>query len=294
MGYVLLFIAATASALKSYAGKRSSRYVQRMPEVMLTNALRMLLCLLIGCALALLTGKNGLAVQRRTLYCALFNAAALASGVAVWIVTARGSAYLLINVFCMMGMLVSLLCSSLFLHDPIRAAQLPGVALLIGASVVMCGHRRGQGAPLTRRSLILLLANTLINGFQDFGQKLFADLNTGDSTAAFSFYCYLFAAAFLLGGYLFVCRGGERFQPRVIHRVFPFTCMMAVTLFINSYARTQAGGLLSAAQLYPVYKGMDTILGVLMSAFLLREKPNARALTGVGMAFAALILIRLV
>ena len=154
--------------------------------------------------------------------------------------------------------------------------------------------RRGLDTKLTRRSLMLLIANTLAGGLCDFAQKLFADMNAGDSTAVYSFYCYMFAAAFLLCGYMSICRGNGRFQPSVIHRVFPFTCMMAVTQFINTYARTLAGGLLPAAQFYPVYKGLETILGVLMAAFMLREKPDARALIGVSMAFAALLLIRLV
>ena len=166
--------------------------------------------------------------------------------------------------------------------------------LLICASVVMCRHRRGQDTKLTRRSLILLMANTLTSGLCDFAQKLFADMNIDDSTAVYSFYCYVFAAAFLLCGYLLICRGNVHFEPSVIHRVFPFTCMMAVTLFINTYTRTLAGGLLPAAQFYPVYKGLETILGVLMAAFMLREKPNARTLIGVSMAFVALLLVRLV
>lgn len=294
MGYLLLFVAALASSIKGFAGKRSSRYVQRMPEVMLTNALRMLLCLLISSAIAVLTESRGLKAERSTMLCALLYGAMLASNVAVWIMCARESGYLLISVFSMMGMLVSLLCSSLFLHDSIRMIQLPGIVLLIGASIVMCRHRRGQDTKLTRRSLMLLIANTLAGGLCDFAQKLFADMNVGDSTAVYSFYCYVFAAAFLLCGYMSICRGNGRFQPSVIHRVFPFTCMMAVTQFINTYARTLAGGLLPAAQFYPVYKGMETILGVLMAAFMLREKPDARALIGVSMAFAALLLIRLV
>ena len=294
MGYLLLFIAALASAIKGFAGKRSSLYVHRMPEVMLTNALRMLLCLVIGSAIAVLFGSAGLNAQSRTLYCALFYGVMLAAGVAVWIMSAGCSGYLLISVFCMMGMLISLLCSAVFLNDPIRIAQLPGVALLIAASIVMCRHRRGQGTKLDRRSLILLLMNMTTSGLCDFGQKLFADLNTGDSAAVFSFYCYVFAAAFLLCGYVFVCRRGDRFEPAVVRRVFPYTCLMAITLFINTYARTIAGGLLAAAQFYPAYKGLETILGVLMTVFMLHEKPDTRTLIGVGMAFAALLLIRLV
>lgn len=294
MGYLLLLVASLAASVKGFAGKRSSLYVQRMPEIMLTNALRMLLCMLISSVITILAESRGLKVQRSTMLCALLYGATLALNVAIWIMCARGSGYLLVSVFGMMGMLVSLLCSSIFLNDSIHLIQLPGVVLLIGASIVMCRHRRGKDTKLTRRSLILLIANTLTCGLCDFAQKLFADMNTGDSTAVYSFYCYVFAAAFLLCGYLFICGGSERFQPSVIHRVFPYTCLMAVTLFINTYARTLAGRFLPAAQFYPVYKGMETILGVLMAAFVLREKPDSRTLIGVSMAFAALLLIRLV
>ena len=291
MGFLLLFLAALAAAVKGWAGKKTSRVVHQMPDVLFSNALRMLLCLLVGCGLALIVSRRGLRVGRDTLYCALLYAAMLATNVVIWLLCAQGSGYLLISVFGMMGTAVSLLCSALFLHDVIRPAQVPGVLLLIAASGVMC-LRRG-GLRLKARDLALLLADTLTTGLVDFSQKLFADLHTGDTTAAYSFYCYLFAAVFLLGGYLAVCRARQTsFQPAAIRRAFPFTCVMAATLFINNYARTAAAGMLSAALFYPVYKGVDIILGVLMAALALREKPDARTLCGVGMAFAALLILR--
>ena len=289
MGIFLLFIAALASTVKGWAGKKTSRVVLAMPDVMLSNALRMLLCTLIGCGLALLLG--GLAVRRETLLCATLYGAMLAAGVVTWLLCVQGNGYLLVAVFGMLGTGVSLLCSVIFFGETVLPLQLLGVALLILASVAMCPHQRGMR--LSARDLALLLGNTLATGLVDFSYKLFNGLNTGDTNAVYSFYCNVFAAAFLLLAYLVVCRAQRAsHKPAVIRAAFPFTCIMAVTLFINSYARVAAAGMLSAAYFYPVYKGTEIILGALMSAFVLREKPDRGTYCGLGLAFAALLLLR--
>jgi len=68
---------------------------------------------------------------------------------------------------------------------------------------------------------------------------------------------------------------------------------MALCLYLNSFFKTEAAALLPAAQLYPLTQGCGMILSSMMAAVCFGEKPNAKSIAGLGIAFAALLIINL-
>ena len=294
-GLLLTFLSAFSSVCKGLAGKRSSRDVATLPDVFMTNAIRMSLCTVIGLAVVLVTqGASALAVCPATLWSALLYAFALASNVTLWIICIRVTAYIHLDIFGAMNIVVSILLCLLFLGESATLLQIVGALLMLAANGVTCLEKRRAGDKLTLRSLLPLLGLMVSGGLIDFAMKVYNHLGTADSSAAFNFYAFAFTAAFLFAGLVFVThRGPDRVNSAVIRRVFPFTAIMAGTMFLTSFTKTLAGSMLPAVVLIPVYKGVETILGVLAAAFLLKEKPSRGTLLAVCLSFAAIVIINL-
>lgn len=295
-GLLLVFLSALSNVCKALAGKRSSRDVVKLPDIILTNAIRMSLCTVIGLAVVLVTqGASALAVCPATLWSALLYAFALASNVTLWIICIRVTAYIHLDIFGAMSIVVSILLCLLFLDESATLLQIVGALLMLAANGVTCLEKRRVGDKLTFRSLLPLLGLMITGGLIDFAMKIYNHLSTADSSAAFNFYAFAFTAAFLFAGLAFVTRrrSPDRVDSAVIRRVFPFTAIMAVTMFLTSFTKTLAGGMLPAVVLIPIYNGMAIILSVLAAAFLLKEKPSRGTLLAVCLSFAAIVMINL-
>ena len=68
---------------------------------------------------------------------------------------------------------------------------------------------------------------------------------------------------------------------------------MSVCLFLNSYFKTMAAGILPSAILYPLSQGASLILSSFMSMLFFKEKLTAKCITGIALSFAGLLIINL-
>jgi multidrug transporter EmrE-like cation transporter len=68
---------------------------------------------------------------------------------------------------------------------------------------------------------------------------------------------------------------------------------MALCLFANSYFKTLAAARLDAVLMYPLNQGAALILSSAMASLLFREKLTAKAIAGIVLAFAGLVIINL-
>jgi len=69
--------------------------------------------------------------------------------------------------------------------------------------------------------------------------------------------------------------------------------VMAAALILNSYFKTLAASDLSSAQLYPLNQGAGLILSSLMAHFLFRERLTKKAVVGIALAFAGLMIMNM-
>ena len=76
-------------------------------------------------------------------------------------------------------------------------------------------------------------------------------------------------------------------------KIFLYIFIMSVCLFANSYFKTLAAGYLNAVLMYPLSQGGALILSAIMSATLFKEKLTAKAIIGIFVAFAGLLVINL-
>lgn len=292
MGYLFLLTALVAGATKGYCGKKTSGYVNEYKDAMLANAIRMVLCTLIGfCMVVFTSGISHLRINTTVLLITLLSGAANSAFVVLWLVSVKRGAYMMLDVFCMLGILIPLIGCAAFFGEAIGINHIIGIAILLAAVCIMCSYNNSIKSKMTALSFILLLLCGLSNGISDFSQKLFVKLADGTSIAVFNLYTYLFSTVILTAFYFVFAKQSDNKALPDIKPIFLYILIMSVCLFLYSYFKTLAAQHLSSAQLYPLAQSGSLILSTIMSAVLFHERLNIKCIVGIALSFAALIII---
>lgn len=299
IGYLFLGVALLCGVIKGYCGKKSGGTLVLASDALAVNTVRMLACILIGLfAVAIGGGVETLAISPKTLAITALSGIATAVFVVSWLLSVRTGAYMLVDVFLLLGVILPLLLCNALYDERISALQWVGIAVLVVAGYVMCTYNASLKGKMSPLSLILLIVCAASYGITDFSQKMFVYETSGVGVAVFNFYTYLFAGAVLAVCYpLFRAKEQPQAQRQsffaTVKPIVGYVIVMAVCLFLNSYFKTEAAKHLDASQIYPLSQGGSLILSMLMSHFLFRERINARAIGGVVLCAVALMMINL-
>ena len=251
MGYLFLAISILAAGFKLYFSKRTSQKTERTADVLAVTFLRMTFCAAIGFVLLLVTeGPRALAVPPQTLWIPLLYGVSIAANIIAWTLLIRSSAFLLLDGFGSLGLLVPLLLGAALFRETISPFQWLGLLILFAAVLLLCSYNREIKGSLTGAVLALLVIHSATGGLAQFAQKLVAVRAPEVSAAAFQFYAFLFSAAGMGLICLFHPRkgGGRLFTGKLVGYVF----ILAACLFIHAYFLTAAAGLLSSVIVFPV------------------------------------------
>lgn len=297
MGYLFLALALLAGSTKGYCGKKTSGFVREYKDAMFTNFVRMVLCILISFLLLALSGRLSLlAVDLNVVLITLLSGVTTSVFVVAWLLAVRRGAYMMLDVFLMFGVIVPLLLSEFLFDEKIRLNQWAGLLVLLVAVVIMCSYNNQIKEKMSLKSLGLLVLCGIANGLTDFSQKLYVKTVADSSAAVFNFYTYIFSALVLLVFYLgakVTDKTGSSSETDVLRRVGGYVAVMSVCLFLNSYFKTMAAGILPSAILYPLSQGASLILSSFMSMLFFKEKLTAKCITGIALSFAGLLIMNL-
>lgn len=294
MGYIFLFTALFAGAAKGFCGKKTSGYINCIKDSMLANIVRMLICVVIGFIIIVFGGDliQVIPSSKLILICALSGISTTVF-VVTWLISVKKSAYMMLDIFLMLGVLVPLVLSDIFFDEGIRISQWIGIAVLFTAVIIMCSYNNSIKERLSISSFLILLLCGTSNGVADFSQKLFVKQLPDISVSVFNFYTYVFAAITLAISYLLFRSGGERADKKDFAKISGYILIMALCLFANSFFKTLAAQHLSSVLLYPLLQGSALILSTIMSAVFFKEKLTAKCIVGIVIAFIGLIIINM-
>ena len=121
MGYLFLAAALLANTAKGFFGKKTSGYTQGLKDAMLANMIRMLLCVFIGLGLILLEGNaQQLKPSASLLAVSALSGVSTAVLVVTWLICVKRSAFMMLDVFLTMGVLIPLVGSSICFGEEVR------------------------------------------------------------------------------------------------------------------------------------------------------------------------------
>lgn len=295
MGCLFLAISLFAGATKGYCGKKTSGYVNGYKDAMLANTIRMVLCTLIGAVLIIAGGDIGCLVpDPQILAISALSGVTTSVFVVCWLISVKKGAYMMLDVFLMLGVLVPIIAGQFVFGEAIKLTQWIGIGVLFVAVMIMCSYNNSIKEKMSLSAMVLLIVCGVANGLTDFSQKLFVKQFSGVPISVFNFYTYVFSAA-VLGVFLIIFSIKERSQSTAgvsgLKHIFGYIAVMSVCLFANSFFKTKAAGFLDSAQLYPLNQGLALMLSSIMSAVLFNERLTFKCIIGLVLSFAGLIII---
>ncbi len=301
MGYLFILLALLFGVTKGYCGKKTSGMITDLSSAVGFNAVRMLLCIPIGVLFVFIRTRtlSVLAADGTTLLISASAGFATSVFVVTWLIAVRTGAYMMVDVFPTLGVIVPVIASRIFFGEEIRWNHIVGILLLTAAAYVLCTYNRDIGkARLTPGAFLVLALSGFSYGMTSFSQKWFR-YGSGADVSVYNFYTYLTSAAVLT--LVFCCvsfrkrkgrdregaEGTERKDQNTRSLAF-YVVVMSLCIFLHSLFSTEAAGLLPSSQLYPLMQGGALILSMIMSAVCFGEKITGRCVLGIAMAFAAL------
>ena len=294
MGYLFALISVFACTTKGFCGKKISAYTKEYRSAMLSNSLRMLICIAIGAIFVLVDGGfSAFRVNGKVLLISALSGIMTSLLVISWLLSVRRGAYMMVDVFITLGVIVPIALSGLIFKEEVRLNQIIGLLILFSATFIMCSYNNQIKTKLTLPTFILLTLTGLSNGLADFSQKLFIKTADGALVSTFNFYTYVFSAITLIIVFaLSIDREkGITESVEAVKKSYVYIIIMAVALFTTSYFKTLAAKHLSSAELYPLMQGSLLILSAFMSAIFFGEKIKPKCIIGIILTFAGLIMM---
>ena len=293
MGYIFAFTAIFFALMKGFCGKKISNYTTHPQDAAYYNVIRMFICIIVGGVLVMLEG-TGFAVSPKVLLISALSGLSLAVMVISWVMAARKSVYMLVDIYCTLSVAIPLALSAIFYNEKIDMYDVIGLTLLGVATYLISGYSaKEKKQKLKVSDYIVLLIVFLSIGFTNFLQKVFSKTSSGESVTVFNFYTYVFAAAVLVLFLVFTKKEKSTQKEKANPKAYILVCFMALALFANSLFATLAAERLSAVQLYPLTLGSTNALAPIMAALFFGEKPKPRLIVGVALCFSGLIIMNL-
>lgn len=291
MGYIFIIFALSAGVIKGFCGKKISGLVSSIKGTFYMNMLRMLVCVVVGSFIVVTNGISAFQTDLKTLMITAVSGISTAMFVVSWIFCVRRGAYVMIDVFLMLGGGLTIVLCKLFFNETVSINQLIGFALLVIASYVLCSYSSNLKNGFSFSSFLLLVVCGSFNGLTDFSQKWFIYSQPTGDVGVFNFYTYLFASVVLLICYAIANKTEKAPNDGKSLKIFLVICIMAICLFAYSYFKTIAAKYVTSAILYPLTSGAAIVLSALMAATFFKEKVTLKCAIGIIIALVAIIII---
>lgn len=295
MGYLFSSFALFAGAIKGFCGKKLGNITNSLQSAVFFNTVRMLICICFGAVFILLSGEwRSLSFSADLILISVLSGVSTSLFVVSWIIIIQKSAYMLVDVFLMLGTIVPMCFCRFIFSEMISARQWIGYFILVMASLIMCSYNNSIKMKLTFSGVALLIFCGISNGLADLSQKIFVKTCPEIPISVFNLYTYAASATVLGAFFLFFRKGKKTDVPTEnAKKGLPLIIIMAVALFLNSYFKTQAAVYLDSAKLYPFNQGASLIVATLMSAVFFKEKITVKCVLGIILTFASLMIINL-
>lgn len=292
MGYLFLAVSLFAGATKGYCGKKMGDFATNIQSAVLLNFLRMFLCIFFGMLMVILYKDIGyLTVNPKVFIISALSGISTSIFVVTWLISVRKSAYMMLDVFLMLGTLVPMTAGYFLFGENISLNQWIGFFILIIAVTIMCSYNSSIKTKITANSFLLLVICGFVNGLTDFSQKMFVNSLPDMPVSIFNLYTYIFAAVTLGIVYVFVSSKDKPQFDKTSWIKYMYILIMSVALMVSSYFKTKAAAHLHSAQLYPLSQGVALMLSTLMASVFFKEKLTVKCIAGIFIAFIGLLVM---
>lgn len=295
MGYMFLIMSMAGGLGKGLLGRKVSGDVTDFKDCMYVNIMRLLFCALLGLMVVFATNSgsfSGMTGGEIRIYS--ISAISTAMFLVCWMYAYKSEAYVFLNIFIMLGSIVTCVCGLVVYKEPIPISKWISLAIIMCAVVIMSGYNHQLGKKIGKHAVILVLG-TISSAMADFSQTMYVR-EIGGEVMRFNFYTYGFALLLLIAVYLVYAsihkvKGDDKKLTYNLHTkksiILYFT--IAACLYMNALTKTMANRTMDISQIYPVLSGATLIASAVMAHILFKEKINKKSACAMSMALAGIV-----
>ena len=295
MGYIFLVMSMAGGLGKGLLGRKVSSDVSDFQGCIYVNIMRLMFCALLGLLLVFVTGTGGFSgIRGGEIRIYSLSAISTAVFLVCWMYEYKSEAYVFLNIFIMLGSIVTCVCGLIVYNEPIPFSKWISLMIILCAVFVMSGYNHQIGKKLGKHIVILILG-TMASAIADFTQTMYVR-EIGGAVMQFNFYTYVFALLMLLAVYLIYAgihniKGDAVKVTAKLHAkksiIMYFT--ISACLYMNALTKTMANRTMEISQIYPVLSGATLIASAVMAHILFKEKINKRSACAMSMALAGIV-----
>ena len=299
MAYFLLALALAGGLAKGLSGKRVSRDVHSIQDSFAVTLIPSVFSSIIGlfvAAISVFASGNGLSdlilAPKAFLIC-LASSFFVALFSVSWQYAYKSEAYIFLNIFTMLGAVVTAILGRIVYDEPLRFTRIIGFVLLFCAVYIVSLYNKKLTGKITRHGAFALLLGVTGASLGDFMQKVYAR-EVGTNGSVFTFYTYTLMLLPMLA-VLLICKKGGKAPTKILFdkgHIYAFL-LISAGLYVNSFSKVLAARLIPATQMYPTLQGANLIASAIMASIFFKEKITKRSALGILIAIVAVILMNM-
>ena len=295
MGYIFLIMSMTGGLGKGLLGRKVSGDVRDFKDCMYVNIMRLMFCALLGLMVVFATNSgsfSGMTGGEIRIYS--LSAVSTAIFLVCWMYEYKSEAYVFLNIFIMLGSIVTCVCGLIVYSEPIPLSKWISLVIILCAVFIMSGYNHQIGKKLGKHIIVLILG-TVASAMADFSQTMYVR-EIGGKVMQFNLYTYGFALLMLIAVYLIYAsihkvKGDDKKLTYKLHTkksiIIYFT--IAACLYMNALTKTMANRTMEISQIYPVLSGATLIASAVMAHILFKERINKKSACAMSMALAGIV-----
>ena len=299
MAYFFLVLALAGGLVKGLTGKRVSRDVGSIQDSFAVVLIPSVFSAFIGFCVAAISvfasggGLSDFVLSPIAFLICLASSFFVALFSISWQYAYKSEAYIFLNIFTMLGAVVTALLGRIVYDEPLRFTRILGFVLLFCAVYIVSLYNKKLTGKITRRGAAALLLGVTGASLGDFMQKVYAR-EIGTNGSVFTFYTYTMMLIPMLA-VLLICRRAGRAPSKVFFdkRHICAFLLISVGLYVNSFTKVLAARLIPATQMYPTLQGANLIASAIMASLLFKEKITRRSALGILIAIVAVVLMNI-
>ena len=203
----------------------------------------------------------------------------------------RHSTLALTSFFGTAGLLVPTVISAVFYEERFGVWQIIAFAALLASVWLLVGGDKRR-RPVSWKTLLALLAISLLEGGTMLAQKLFGMNVSNGNVSAFTAMQFLIAAVLSAFALLFFPKRPKDTIEQLPPRSYLYGFFLAAAVFVISQLATLTTPLLPAVLLFAIINGGATLIAALVDTVLYGEKLTCQGILGLLLGIGALIMMK--
>ena len=292
MAGLYMIVILLCRVVQAFFNKRSSSAIPNYTTLIGFSAFQSAVSALLGIGLIVIT-DGGFSLDWPTAMIAAFSGVSLFFSIACGLYAMKSGTVSLSSMFGTAGMIIPIAAGALLFDTSVTPMQLVGVFIFFVSAYLLIGASKTIYANFSYKTVLWLIGSLVANGCTMLAQQMFTVYVPHGDVSVFSFLSFAIIA--VLSGVLYAGmahHSAKQEDARLSRALIICGVALAAAVFVINQLATICTKLVSPVILFTFINGGGTIISALVAAVVYKEKLSKKAMIGIVLGIASLIVIK--